>query len=224
MNLKFTVTGEELSDILLNIAPIRPVFSDALKSYDAGVKEVPEKILRVLAFGAVSSSHAGSFLAFVKQLAHKDLLSEIIKGEAKFPAAPEQRDVLYFVAQSFRAKLLMELPKDKQTLDTNMQGFVHRAKAMIKELSHINLELAQMVVSSDDGKVLPEWFMVETSRLHRLNGLISSPIVCCICASDISTRSVCPVILTKIISGVWTVTASCGIWHATSMSRSFWRT
>ena len=26
MNLKFTVTGEELSDILLNIAPIRPVF------------------------------------------------------------------------------------------------------------------------------------------------------------------------------------------------------
>ena len=26
MNLKFTVTGEELSDILLNIAPTRPVF------------------------------------------------------------------------------------------------------------------------------------------------------------------------------------------------------
>ncbi|MBD5080836.1 MAG: AAA domain-containing protein, partial [Ruminococcaceae bacterium] len=26
MNLKFTVTGEELSDILLNISPIRPVF------------------------------------------------------------------------------------------------------------------------------------------------------------------------------------------------------
>ncbi len=138
--------------------------SDGLKSYNAGVKNVPEKILRVLAFGSVSSAHAGSFLAFVKQLAHKDLLGEIIRGEAKFPAAPEQRDVLYFVAQSFRAKLLMELPKDKQSLGTNMQGFVHRAKAMIKELSHLNLELAQMVVSSDDGKILPDWFMVEIVR------------------------------------------------------------
>lgn len=118
----------------------------------------------MLAFGAVSSAHAGSFLAYIKQLSHKDLLGEIIKGEAKFPAAPEQRDVLYFVAQSFRAKLLMELPKDKQMLDANLQGFVHRAKALIKDLSHLNLELAQMVVSSDDGKVLPEWFMVEIVR------------------------------------------------------------
>ncbi len=138
--------------------------SDALKSYGAGEKEIPEKILRVLAFGAVSSAHAGSFLAYIKQLSHKDLLGEIIKGEAKFPAASEQRDVLYFVAQSFRAKLLMELPKDKQMLDANLQGFVHRAKALIKDLSHLNLELAQMVVSSDDGKVLPEWFMVEIVR------------------------------------------------------------
>ena len=58
----------------------------------------------------------------------------------------------------------MELPKDKQMLDANLQGFVHRAKALIKDLSHLNLELAQMVVSSDDGKVLPEWFMVEIVR------------------------------------------------------------
>ncbi len=49
-------------------------------------------------------------------------------------------------------------------LDANLQGFVHRAKALIKDLSHLNLELAQMVVSSDDGKVLPEWFMVEIVR------------------------------------------------------------
>lgn len=138
--------------------------SDALKSYGAGEKNVPEKILRVLAFGCVSSAHAGNFLAFIKQLDNKNLLSQIIKGEARFPSAPEQRDVLYFVSQSFRAKLLMELPKDKQSLNANTQTFVHRAKAMIKDLSHLNLELAQMVVSSDDGKVLPEWFMVEIVR------------------------------------------------------------
>lgn len=140
------------------------MLSDALKEYGAGEKDVPEKILRVLAYGSVSSAHAGSFLAFVKNLGNKNLLNEIIKGEARFPSEPEQRDVLYFVAQSFRAKLLLELPEDKQAIDRVTQQLVHRAKAMIKDLSHINLELAQMVVSSDGGKVLPEWFMVEIVR------------------------------------------------------------
>lgn len=140
------------------------MLSDALKEYGAGEKDVPEKILRVLAYGSVSSSHAGMFLAFVKQLGNKNLLNEIIKGEARFPSAPEERDVLYFVAQSFRAKLLLELPEDKQSISRSTQELAHRAKAMIKDLSHINIELAQMVVSSDDGKVLPEWFMVEIVR------------------------------------------------------------
>lgn len=140
------------------------MLSDALKEYGAGEKDVPEKILRVLAYGSVSSSHAGMFLAFVKQLGNKNLLKEIIKGEARFPSAPEERDILYFVAQSFRAKLLLELPDDKQSISRSAQELAHRAKAMIKDLSHINIELAQMVVSSDDGKVLPEWFMVEIVR------------------------------------------------------------
>lgn len=140
------------------------MLSDALKEYGAGETDVPEKILRVLAYGSVSSSHAGMFLAFVKQLGNKDLLGRIIKGEARFPSAPEERDILYFVAQSFRAKLLLELPEDKQAMDRTTQQLVHRAKAMIKDLSHINLELAQMVVSSDGGNVLPEWFMVEIVR------------------------------------------------------------
>ena len=86
------------------------MLSDALKAYGAGEKEVPESILRVLAFGSVSASHAGLFLAFVKNLSNKNLLSQIIKGDARFPSDPKDRDVLYFVAQSFRAKLLMELP------------------------------------------------------------------------------------------------------------------
>ena len=58
----------------------------------------------------------------------------------------------------------MELPEDKRKMDKNAQFLTHRAKALIKDLSHINLELAQMIVSSDDGKVLPEWFMVEIVR------------------------------------------------------------
>ena len=58
----------------------------------------------------------------------------------------------------------LELPRDKQDLDRTTQQLTHRAKALIKDLSHINLEIAQMVVSSDDDKVLPEWFMVEIVR------------------------------------------------------------
>jgi len=140
------------------------MLSDALKEYGAGEKNIPESIIRVLAYGSVSSKHAGQFIAFVKQAGNRNLLNEIIRGDARFPSDPSQRDVLYFVAQSFRSKLLMELPKDKQKLNSNTQQLTHRAKAMIKDLSHISLEIAQMVVSSDDDKVLPEWFMLEIIR------------------------------------------------------------
>lgn len=140
------------------------MLSDALKEYGAGEKDVPESILKVLAYGSVSANHAGMFLAFMKQIDNKNLLSEIIAGKSHFPSAPADRDVLYFIAQSFRAKLLMELPDDKHDLDRSTQQLVHRAKAMIKDLSHINLEIAQMVVSSDDNRVLPEWFMLEIVR------------------------------------------------------------
>ncbi len=140
------------------------MLSDALKEYGAGEKNIPESIIRVLAYGSVSSKHAGQFIAFIKQAGNKNLLNEIIRGDARFPSDPSQRDVLYFVAQSFRSKLLMELPKDKQKLNSNTQQLTHRAKALIKDLSHISLEIAQMVVSSDDDKVLPEWFMLEIIR------------------------------------------------------------
>lgn len=140
------------------------MLSDALKEYGAGERELPESTLRVLAYGSVSAKHAGMFIAFIKQIKNKNLLSEIIKGDAKFPSDPSQRDVLYFVAQSFRGKLLTELPADKRGLDAKTQQLAHRAKALIKELSHINLEIAQMVVSSEDDKVLPEWFMLEIVR------------------------------------------------------------
>ena len=34
----------------------------------------------------------------------------------------------------------------------------------LKQLAQINYELAQMVVSADEGKTLPEWFMIEIVR------------------------------------------------------------
>lgn len=121
-------------------------------------------MLRMISFGCISASHAGMFLAYTKQLGNKNLIGNIIKGEAKWPSKLVDRDVLYFLAQSFRAKLLQELPENKQTLSNDGKYLVHRAKALMKELASINHEIAQMVVSTDEGKVLPEWFMVEIIR------------------------------------------------------------
>lgn len=140
------------------------MLSEALKEYGAGEKEVSDEVLKVLAYGSISAKHAGMFLAYTKQLGNRNLLNDIIKGTAKFPAKPEERDVLYFLAQSFRAKLLHELPRKKQKMNKEAQYLTHRAKALIKELSVINYEIAQMVVSADEGEVLPEWFMVEIVR------------------------------------------------------------
>ena len=138
--------------------------SDALKEYGAGEKEVPDEVLRVITYGTISAKHAGMFLAYTKQLGNKDLLSEIFKGAARWPVKPEERDVLYFLAQSFRAQLLNELPDKKEKQNKKSAYYAHRAKAMIKELSSINFEMAQMVISSDDEQELPNWFMVEVVR------------------------------------------------------------
>ena len=140
------------------------MLSDALKEYGAGEKEVSESTLKMITYGCISAQHAGMFLAFTKQIGRKNLIADIIKGEAKWPSKPEERDILYFLAQSFRAKLLQELPENKKTLSKDGQFLTHRAKALMKELSSISYEIAQMVVSAEEGKVLPEWFMVEIVR------------------------------------------------------------
>lgn len=140
------------------------MLSDALKEYRAEDNAISEAMLKMITYGCISASHAGMFLAFVKQMGNSHLLTDIIKGEAKWPAKPEERDVLYFLAQSFRAKLLHELPENKKQLGKDGQFLTHRAKALIKELSSISYEIAQMVVSADEGKVLPEWFMIEIVR------------------------------------------------------------
>ncbi len=140
------------------------MLSDALTEYGAGEKELPESVLRVLAYGCISPQHAGMFLAYTKQLSNKHLLGDIIKGTAKWPSKPEDRDILYFTAQSFRAKLIHELPQSKQKMNKEAQHLDHRAKALIKELSQINHEIAQMVVSAQEGDMLPDWFLVEVIR------------------------------------------------------------
>ncbi len=146
------------------------LLSDALYEYGFGEEKTikgdktAENMLRVIAYGCLTAAHAGMFIAFTKNIDNKHKLAAIIKGTEKWPSNPEDRDILYFLAQSFRARLLHDLPDNKNKLDKETQFLTHRAKALIKELSQINHELALMVVSADGDEVLPDWFMVEIVR------------------------------------------------------------
>lgn len=137
------------------------MLSDALKEWGESLDE--DKV-RILAYGCISNQHAGQFLAFYKQIGNKHLLQEIIKGTEKWPSDPQDRDVLYFLAQSFRGKLWHDLPKNKQKLNKESNYLAHRAKALMKELAQINIEIAQMIISADEYNKLPDWFLIEIVR------------------------------------------------------------
>jgi hypothetical protein len=138
------------------------MLSDALHMYRDGISD---EWLEVLAFGCLSPHHATQFKAFVKQVRSRYRLTAILKGEMGWPSKPEERDVLYFLSQSFRAQLIKELPEQQAAITGSHKELAHRAKALIKELASISLEIAQMVVAKgEEGDALPGWLMVEIVR------------------------------------------------------------
>ena len=138
------------------------MLSDALHGYG---DRVADDVIAVLAYGCLTPHHAGQFRAFVKQVHSAYRLDAIIKGDVGWPTAPEDRDVLYFLAQSFRAQLIKELPPDGRAAQNGRRELAHRAKALLKDLAGISLEMAQVVVSTgSDEEGLPPWFMVEVVR------------------------------------------------------------
>ncbi|MBR6769768.1 MAG: AAA family ATPase [Lachnospiraceae bacterium] len=137
------------------------MLSDALKEWG---DKIPETQLKILAYGSISPAHAGMFLAFTKQAGNKFLLNEIVKGTEKWPDKPEERDVLYFLAQTFRARLWHDLPENRQKMNREANFLVHRGKALIKDLASINMEIARMVVAEEGMNRLPDWFLLEIVR------------------------------------------------------------
>ena len=137
------------------------ILSDTLKSYGENITEAQ---MEILASGCLSPQHAIQFRAFVKQIRNRYALSAIINGAQKWPNAPADRDMLYFLAHSFRVQLIKELPPDKNNLSGAAQDLAFRAKALMKDLSNISLEIAQMVVAFDGNFVLHDWFVVEIIR------------------------------------------------------------
>jgi hypothetical protein len=139
------------------------MLSDALNEFG---EDVGEDMLDALACGCLSAAHAGQFKAFVKQVRNRYALSSLLKGEMKWPDRPEDRDLLYFLAQSFRAHLIKELPAQNEGLSLNGKELSYNAKGLIKQLASISLEIAQMVVARDDADPngLPDWFVIEIAR------------------------------------------------------------
>jgi len=130
------------------------MLSDALHSFG---DDISDDILGVLAFGTVTANHASMFKAFVKTVRH---------AYVRWPSAPADRDLLYFLAEAFRARLVKELPHDKANAPAAGKQLAHRGKALLLELAELSLEIAQMVIAADDdgNAVLPTWFLVEMTR------------------------------------------------------------
>ncbi|MGZ8966269.1 AAA family ATPase [Methylomagnum sp.] len=138
------------------------MLSDALHSFDDGIGDL---MLEALAFGLLTPAHAGQFKGFVKQIRQKHALHAILKGDAQWPGEPADRDVLYFLAQSFRGFLRKELPEDEASVRGEHKQLAVRAKDRLRELARISVEIAQSVLADDDeGQRLPAWFLVEVAR------------------------------------------------------------
>jgi AAA domain (dynein-related subfamily) len=137
------------------------MLSDALHSFGDAITD---NELAMIAYGALSPQHAGQFVAFSKQIRGRFQLDAILRGDVGWPSDPSDRDVLYYLAQSFRARLIKELPSDKESLSAAGQSLTHAGKRLLKDLSRISMEVAQTVVQSDGDASLPNWFMVEIMR------------------------------------------------------------
>ena len=138
------------------------IMSDIMKEYG---DSITDQIIEILAYGCLSPQHAGQFRAFIKQINNKYQLSSIMDGDAKWPYKAEDRDVLYFLAQSFKVQLVKQLASDKEASNEKQKKLAHRAKGLIKDLASISLEMAQMVVAKQGNEEsLPSWFMIDIVR------------------------------------------------------------
>jgi hypothetical protein len=137
------------------------MLSDAMREYG---DEISDADMEILAAGTLTPAHAVQFRAFVRQLRHKYAIGAIIEGKERWPDKPEERDILYFLAQSFRAHLIKNLPEEKENSGTKERELAFAAKARIKELAAVSFEIAQMVVANEGGESLPGYFMAEIVR------------------------------------------------------------
>ncbi|MEV0711039.1 MoxR family ATPase [Nocardia aurea] len=139
------------------------MLSDAMHSCG---DDIDDTVLHVLTAGILTAGHASAFRAYVKTLRHAYDLEAVLKGDLGWPRDPGDRDLLYFLSETFRARLVKDLPGAREHLSPSLGRFVIRVKAMLIELAEISVECAQLVIAADDDgtPALPTWFLIEVSR------------------------------------------------------------
>jgi hypothetical protein len=136
--------------------------SDALHAFGEGIST---DHLDALLFGCLTRDHAVGFKAFLKQVRNKFSVHKILKGEEAWPAAPEDRDLAYFLTQSLRDTLIKELPPRHAELGRDARELAQSAKSALKALARIDGELAQLVLTeSDAGTRVPDWFVLDIAK------------------------------------------------------------
>jgi len=143
------------------------MLSDSLKSYSEA--SLNAETINYLAYGLLTPHHARQFVGFYKQQQYGLGIEEIIHGDKKWPRKPKERDILYFLVQSFRLYLIKNLSHDQNSV--SQQDLTEKAKKRITELAHISLEMAQLVLVEDEDEyregiktALPNWFIAEITR------------------------------------------------------------
>ncbi|MFD5559020.1 ATP-binding protein [Streptomyces sp. NPDC127068] len=139
------------------------MLSDALHSFGPALDE---DTLKVIAHGTLSPAHAIAFCGYVKIVRHAYGIDAILKGDASWPRGQADRDLLYYLAEAFRGRLVKELPASKEHVSEAGRQTAYRAKALLVQLAEISVEVAQAVIADDaEGQpVLPAWFLIEAAR------------------------------------------------------------
>jgi MoxR-like ATPase len=137
------------------------MLSDVLHSCG---RDVADDTVELLAHATLTPAHAAAFGGYLRVVRHAFDLDAVLKGDARWPAQPKDRDLLYFLAETFRARLVKELPADRRHASPAARRLASRAKALLVELAEISLEIAQVVVADGDDGALPAWFLVEAAR------------------------------------------------------------
>lgn len=121
--------------------------------------------INALASGLLTPAHARQFTAFAKLREREHDLSAILKGDRGWPEKPDERDILYFLVQQLRDRLIKELPDDENKMGRETRQLAARAKELIVSLSRISTELAQLVVTeAESGATLPAWYTIDLAR------------------------------------------------------------
>lgn len=141
------------------------MLSDCLNAY--GEHNLTVDNIKQLASGLLTPNHARQFVGFYKQQQYGLGIEEIIFGDKNWPNKPEERDILYFLVQSFRIYLIKNLSNENNS--SSQDSLVQRSKKLITQLAQISLEMAQLVLVEDEDEEgvregLPAWFTAEITR------------------------------------------------------------